>query len=193
VRDPVAVTAPSSASIPEQKVALRRRMRMMRDLVDDRVIRSVGLWVEVAALAQYASALRVMAFAATAGEPDTDPLFARLAQDRKTLVLPSMEDGRIVPRLVGAGLVPGAHGILSPQGDAVDPESIDLVLVPGLAFTPAGARLGRGGGHYDRFLPTLRLGCAVVGVCFAEQLLDELPHEDHDGNMDVVVVDPLSE
>jgi len=190
VRDPVAVAEPTSASIPEQKVALRRRMRMMRDLVDDRVIRSVGLWSEVAALEPYAPALRVMAFAATVGEPDTDSLFARLARDGKTLVLPSMEDGRIVPRLVGAGLVSGAHGIPSPQGDAVGPETIDLVLVPGLAFTTAGARLGRGGGHYDRFLPTLRDGCVVIGVCFAEQLLDELPREAHDGDMDVVVVDP---
>ena len=147
---------------------------------------------EVATLTQYASARRVMAFAATAGEPDTDSLFARLERDTKTLVLPSMQDGRIVPRLVGAGLVAGAHGILSPRGEAVDPETIDLVIVPGLAFTTAGARLGRGGGHYDRFLPTLRRGCSVVGVCFAEQLLDELPCEPHDGNMDVVVVDPLT-
>ena len=187
--DPVAV----SSSIPEQKTALRRRMRLMRDLIDDRVLRSIGLWAEVAALPAYASATCVMAFAATRGEPDTDSLFARLAADGKTLVLPSVEDDAIVPRLVGAGLVPGAHGIQSPQGDVVAAGVLDLVLVPGLAFTSGGARLGQGGGHYDRFLAQLPASCVTVGVCFAEQLVDDVPSEQHDANVSCVVADALPE
>jgi 5-formyltetrahydrofolate cyclo-ligase len=98
-----------------------------------------------------------------------------------------------VPRRVGTGLVTGAHGISEPCGEVVAPGSIDLVLVPGLAYTLAGARLGQGGGHYDRFLPTLAASCTSVGVCFVEQLLDELPTESHDGNVDRVVVDALPE
>jgi len=166
---------------------------MVRDLIDDRLLRSVGLWAEVASLPAYRAARRVMAFAGTAGEPDTDSLFARLAADGKILVLPSLEDGMIVPRLVGSGLVAGAHGILSPQGEVVPVDGIDLVLVPGVAFTEAGARLGRGGGHYDRFLAGLSATCTTIGVCFAEQLVDEVPSEPHDGNVDVVVSDPPPE
>ncbi len=176
-------------SIREQKIELRRRMRLARDLLENRALRSVSLWSRIGELPAYRSAHTVMAFVGVKGEPDTDPLFARLAADGKTLVLPSMEDHRIVPRLLGPGLGTGWYGVPAPQGDEVDPATIDLVLVPGLAFTPEGGRLGQGGGHYDRFLPTLRPDCTTVGVCFAEQLVDHLPGEDHDHIVDVVVID----
>jgi 5-formyltetrahydrofolate cyclo-ligase len=162
----------------DDKPAIRRRMRLLRDLIDDRLLRSVQLWAAVAELADYASAETVMAFVGTHGEPDTDPLFARLERDGKALVLPRTTGDRIEPALVGTGLRAGALGVPEPLGDAVEPGSIGLVLVPGLAFTVDGARLGRGGGHYDRFLA----GCCApsVGVCFAEQLVDDLPVEAHD-------------
>ena len=70
---------------------------MVRDMVDDRLLRSVHLWAQVAALPEYASATTVMAFVGVKGEPDTDSLFARLAADRKTLVLPRMVDRAIQP------------------------------------------------------------------------------------------------
>lgn len=169
-------------------------MRLARDLIEDRTLRSVTLWSRIAALPAYEGASTVMAFVGVKGEPDTDPLFARIAADGKTLVLPRMEDRgmeehRIVPRLLGAGLIPGWFEVPAPQGDVVDPETIDLVIVPGLAFTAAGGRLGQGGGHYDRFLPTLRHDCATVGVCFAEQLVDHLPDEDHDHAVQQVITD----
>ena len=73
--------------------------------------------------------------------------------------------------------------------DEPDPATIDLVVVPGVAFTAAGHRLGQGGGWYDRFLTGLRPGVARIGVCFAECLVDELPTEAHDVTMDLVITD----
>ena len=70
-----------------------------------------------------------------------------------------------------------------------DPATIDLVVVPGVAFTTSGHRLGQGGGWYDRFLTGLRPGVMRIGVCFAECLVDELPTEDHDVTMDLVITD----
>lgn len=178
-------------SIEDQKAVLRRRMRMARDLVDDRELRSIDLWHRVVTMPEYAQAAVVMAFTGTRGEPDTDSLFARLAADGKTLALPSVEGESIVPRLLGGGFVPGPFGIPGPDGDVVPVESIDLVLVPGLAFTIAGARLGRGGGHYDRFLASLPAGCVSVGICFAEQLVDELPQAAHDVCVTRVISDSV--
>lgn len=61
------------------------------------------------------------------------------------------------------------------------PKSIDLVLLPGLAFSPAGARLGRGLGYYDRTLAQKDFSHVQrYGVCFALQVLDELPEAAHD-------------
>ncbi len=64
--------------------------------------------------------------------------------------------------------------------DEPDPQVPDLVVVPGVAFTSIGHRLGQGGGWYDRFLPNINNQAATVGVCFAEQVVDDLPQEPHD-------------
>ena len=71
----------------------------------------------------------------------------------------------------------------------VDPVVLDVVVVPGLAFTARGDRLGQGGGHFDRFLPRLRGDCLRIGVAFHEQLVDELPTDGHDIAVDVVITD----
>ena len=80
-------------------------------------------------------------------------------------------------------------GIPEPGGEAIDPQSIDAVIVPGLAFTPDGQRLGQGGGYYDQFMPLLRKDCSTIGVCFQEQLVAEVPAEAHDRRVQVVVTD----
>lgn len=169
----------------DPKPVIRRRMRMVCDSIDDVVMRSVVLWGRLAALDAYAAAKVVLAYSARPGEPDTDGLLGRVAADGKQLVLPRLEGTGIVPACLGGGLMVGAHGILEPTGEPVDPADIDLVVVPGLAFTVDGGRLGRGGGHYDRFLAGLPV--ATVGVCFAEQLVDELPLDPHDVRVDVVL------
>lgn len=153
---------------------------MARDMVDDRLMRSVELWARVAALPEYAAAAGVMAFVGFRGEPDTDPLFARLAAEGKRLLLPRVEGAHIVVCDGDDPRSTSAYGVSEPTGPALDPELVDLVIVPGLAFTPDGGRLGYGGGFYDRFLPGLRREVLTVGVCFDEQMVDHLPVEAHD-------------
>lgn len=66
---------------------------------------------------------------------------------------------------------------------------VDLFLVPGLAFTTRGARLGRGGGFYDRLLPRRSAGSTALGICFALQIVESVPHEPHDQRVDGVVTE----
>ncbi len=68
-------------------------------------------------------------------------------------------------------------------------EDLDAVLVPGLAFDLNGRRLGRGGGHYDRFLVRLRPDCLRVGVCFEGQIVDTVPADPWDQPVDAVVTE----
>lgn len=84
-------------------------------------------------------------------------------------------------------LAPGAYGIPEPMEAApvVSPMQVEVALVPGLAFTPRGARLGQGGGYYDRLLP--QLGGVAWGVCFDEQVLERVPTETHDRPVDRVI------
>jgi 5,10-methenyltetrahydrofolate synthetase len=113
-------------------------MRMVRDLVDDRLIRSVQLWAAVAATGEYSAAAGVMAFVGCKGEPDTDPLFARLAADGKRLLLPRVHEGDIVVCDGSGPMAVSRFGISEPTGPALPFEEVGLVIVPGLAFTPAG-------------------------------------------------------
>ena len=170
-----------------EKDELRRRMRQVRDLVDDHLLRSVDLWAQVATLPEYVGARTVMAFVGAKGEPDTDPLFARLQAEGKRLVLPRIEDGRIVVGDGGAPRITSRFGISEPTGPAVPVEDVEFVIVPGLAFTADGDRLGYGAGFYDRFLPTLPSGVPFVGVCFTEQLVDTMPVDPHDVQVQRVI------
>ena len=169
----------------DDKAAIRRRMRMVRDLVDDRLIRSVDLWAQVAALAEYRQASTVMAFNGFGSEPDTDPLFGRVAADGKRLLLPRIDGNAIAVCDAAGPMVASRIGVDEPQGPALPYDVVEFVIVPGLAFTPDGRRLGYGAGFYDRFLAALTVPNA--GVCFAEQIVDDLPAEAHDIRVQRVV------
>ncbi len=62
----------------------------------------------------------------------------------------------------------------------VPAEALDMVVVPLVAFDRAGARLGYGGGCYDRYLPTLSPACQIIGIAFDEQRVDHIPTDTHD-------------
>jgi len=83
----------------------------------------------------------------------------------------------------------GAFGIAEPSvaERPCDPADIDFIVVPGVAFTAAGARMGRGRGYYDKYLSQPGFRGVKAGVCYAHQLVVELPVELHDVFMDYVV------
>lgn len=119
------------------------------------------------------------------GEVDTRALIERWA-GHKRIVLPVVAGDSLEWRQYDGRMAPGALGVPEPAGTAaVEHDRIDLVIVPGVAFTRDGARLGRGKGFYDRALSRMR--ACKVGICFAEQLVEELPLEAHDIGMDKII------
>ena len=62
----------------------------------------------------------------------------------------------------------------------VPAEALDMIVVPLVAFDQTGARLGYGGGCYDRYLPTVSAACQIVGIAFDEQRVDHVPTDAHD-------------
>lgn len=88
----------------------------------------------------------------------------------------------------GQDMEPGALGILAPAAHtpSVGPEEIDLLVVPGVAFTRTGERLGYGGGYYDRYLPRCTRA-QIVALAFSEQLADTLPSEAHDLRIPTII------
>ncbi len=93
---------------------------------------------------------------------------------------------------VDADLVPGYQGIREPDPrrcHKLAPSSLDLVIVPGSVFDRRGARMGYGGGYYDRFLANRAPQARRVGICFDLQLVDEVPMAAHDQYLDFVVTE----
>lgn len=139
-------------------------MRTMRRALPGQAERSALLWRVVGALPEVDAAAVVMVFESVPGEPMTRPFIEWCRQRGKTVALPE-------------------------DDPPPDPLSIDVVIVPGVAFTAAGDRLGQGGGWYDRFLDRVRPECVTIGVGFSPQLVASIPTEPHDVRLDMVVTE----
>ena len=93
-------------------------------------------------------------------------------------------------------LVEGAYKILEPRADLrelpqkkVQPEELDLVMVPGTAFDAHGGRMGQGKGYYDRLLARVRADAPLVALAFETQIFPEIPVAPHDVFMDSVLTE----
>lgn len=137
-----------------------------------------------------ASGAKVVAlFAPLSDEPQIWPLIEALAEQCEVL-LPRVE-GDIMNfySCRGNAMHVGAFGIMEPQGVCpVGAGEIDAMLVPGVAFTANGARMGRGKGFYDKYMSQSGFRAFKIGVCYSEQLVPEIPLEPHDVRMDVVLI-----
>lgn len=126
----------------------------------------------------------VALYLAVRDELNVDAAFAPLVAGGATVAMPRtpLEGGLL--QMIACDRLPtatGRFGIREPaEGDAVPARALDAVLVPGLGFSPDGARIGYGGGYYDRFLATLREDALRIGVCYECQVRDRLPTEQHD-------------
>ncbi len=154
-----------------------------------RAAASQRIFARVEASEAFAAAQCVAAFCALPDEPQTDGVLARW-RAFKRLVVPKVEGETMqfydyVPDAMQAG----AFGIAEPVAGALpcSPAEIDLILVPGTAFTSAGARMGRGRGFYDKYLASAGFHAVKIGVCYAHQIVAWLPVEAHDVSMDEVV------
>ena len=145
------------------------------------------------------SARRLFAvYLAADAEIDLSPLMAALAAADVPLAAPRWDGtAYALARLqrtnadapLAFALREGPHQILEPMDDdRVAPAEIAVWIVPGLAFTADGRRLGYGGGWYDRFLSAAAPDATALGVAYPFQLLDDLPTEPHDRLLSAVIL-----
>ena len=181
----------------QSKSALRYQLRDKLATMSEAVrhAKSLAACSLVTSSPEFAAARVVMLYLSTTLEVDTAQLALRAWQTGKTVVVPkvSWDQRRMLPVEISSlttGLTSTGPGIREPvAGNPMPVEFIDLVIVPGLGFTPTGYRIGRGMGFYDRFLAQgdfLGLSC---GLAFEEQLVDELPLLDHDVPLSMLATD----
>lgn len=176
------------------KRALRKRVLAARDALGpaEREARSAALRERVLSLPLWKRARTVHLFAPFGSEVDTVPLIRALLAEKRRALLPRVAPGRVLEHCLVESeedLAPGAYAIPEPGRHCVEvePDEVDLVLVPGVAFDRSGGRLGYGGGFYDAFLgacPAPR-----VALAFALQIVPVVPREGHDLLVHALVTD----
>ena len=92
----------------------------------------------------------------------------------------SADDASAAPFIAHPTRAFAATDIDSSRFLIVPAEALDMIVVPLVAFDRTGARLGYGGGCYDRYLPTLSPACQIIGIAFDEQRVDHVPTDAHD-------------
>jgi len=181
-------------AIAAAKKAAREYARAARCALDPSVCLQAAdaLAGHLVALPEVARAGVVLAYGATPEEIDPAPSVVLLRAGGATIAYPRIESPGVLGLHVVAEeteLVHGPFGLTEPTAEAprIDPERINVVIVPGVAFDEQCWRLGYGGGYYDRLLPLLTDRCFRIGVAYDEQILDTIPAEEHDARLHAVV------
>jgi 5-formyltetrahydrofolate cyclo-ligase len=128
-------------------------------------------------------------------EVQTNEIIEFLLDQGHEIVLPRVSDNKEIMELYlifgQKDLQESDYGILEPipQTDRlVTPDSLDLVLSPGVGFTPDGYRIGYGGGFYDKMLEGLK-DIFVCALAFDCQMVETLPIEAHDQRLNMIITE----
>ncbi|MBX2850896.1 MAG: 5-formyltetrahydrofolate cyclo-ligase [Phycisphaeraceae bacterium] len=174
------------------KSDLRKHYRAIRGEIPDAqlVERSAAIEQFVLSIDRIEQAGSVFVYVSSGSEARTHELIAALLSQGKAVAVPRVlpEPGVMQPVLIHAldDFAPGRFGIPEPTAHEPFEQTPDVTIVPGLAFTRLGERLGQGGGYYDRYLQQ-HPATYKIGLSFNEQLADTLPTSEHDIAMDEVV------
>jgi len=168
----------------EAKRLLRSRLTSARAARPGAELVAAGATLADHAASAWFSTGTVAAYAATGTEPPTRPALDRLSALGVNVLLPVIVDIELrwAPYDGWERLVPGPLGLLQPSGPLLPVDvlrDVDVVAAPALAVDRHGHRLGRGGGYFDRALAAVRPS-SVVAVVFDDEVLDEVPVEEHD-------------
>jgi len=172
------------------KSAIRKEIiqRLKKQGEAERRKKSLAIKERLFVLTEFKKAKVVMFYVSTEHEVDTRDMIDDALGAGKTVAVPYVmgKEKGMIPSAIKdreRDLSKGPYGIYQPREETLAPVSgseIDLVVVPGAAFTEDGTRLGRGGGFYDRFLKGLPEGTHTVGIAFNMQVLSDLPHNERD-------------
>ena len=176
------------------KVAIRREMKARRKALtpeekaaaDAAICEKLKAWDVVGEMVDpfdFGSPLAV--YLASPDEINIDPYIEHMLHAGVNVVVPCWNGETYeLAKLKGLdekNLRRGPMGIREPiDADVVEPKNVSAWIIPGLAFTRGGKRLGYGGGWYDRFLASAPKGAIKIGVAYSFQIVDDLPAEPHD-------------
>ena len=181
----------------DEKRRLRREMIARRDALPEAYVAAADQSIreQVLSLPAYARAKSVFLYVSVPGEPDTRVILEQALSVGKRVYVPKCRDkGTMLAVRIRdvSDLAPGAYGIPEPVSweETAPAKDLDLILVPCVAASRRGDRLGHGAGYYDRFLACG--GEKAVCLCYEKMLCDHIPVEPTDVVLPLVIWDHLS-
>lgn len=194
---------PPLRAVADEKQYLRAVLSEARSSLSAERARALSTRIQQRLLATraYHAAAKVVLYAPLGREVETALIAADAIRSHRRLYYPIVDRNR---RRITLGAISnlselrsGAFGILEPpaarglKSNELEADGLGeaLVCVPGIAFTPAAARLGRGGGYYDRLLAALPVESVTAGLGYSFQLIDRLPEQTHDRRLDLIVTE----
>jgi 5-formyltetrahydrofolate cyclo-ligase len=181
------------------KKELRKKIIAQRDQIStEEIVEKSSLIAErLYSFPAYLKANTVMFFIAFGSEVNTKAMVEETIKRGKLALAPKAmpKTRELIPSQIidwEQDLAPGSYNIPEPREDKLrplEPEKIDLLIVPGVAFDQKGNRLGYGGGYYDRFFPLLKTGTPLVALVFDLQILPDVPVDEWDHRVDCIITD----
>lgn len=191
-------TPSNEPAITTQKEEIRQQIGVRRRSQSDKEAISQKIQDRLMALKAFKAAKTVLFYIDMRSEVRTRVALVSTLASKKTTVVPYCLEGRLeLFHLEHAGeLAIGSYGALEPRvGLRGQPEktialdTIDLAIVPGVAFDQQGNRLGQGKGYYDALLRLFQDKTTTVGLAFECQMVPEIPQDEHDMSVDFVVTE----
>ena len=176
--------------ISTKKRDIRRSVRseIAKLSADEKQMLSAQIFSKLSTSSIIEEASVIALFISLSDEPQTAEFIEHLLLKKKRIVVPRIEGEEMNFYDISEGVERGAFGIMEPiSKEPIEPSEIDVMVVPGVAFTSNGLRCGRGKGFYDKYLSRNGFRAYTIGVCYPCQIVEELPVEEHDKRMESVI------
>ena len=181
--------------ISEKKNKLRREILNKRSSVPDeqRKLAEKQIFNNLLSYSKFSDSKTVLVYYSVNNEIDTVQIIEFCLNNKKRVALPVCKDNRVIDFYYiesFSDLIAGKFNIPAPDVNKckqVTDYSNAVCIVPALCFDKTGARLGYGGGYYDRFLNGKT--AETIGLCFDCFLLDSIPSEEHDIRIKTVITE----
>ncbi len=180
------------------KAAVRQAALAARSAERDRDDKNRRIGERLLERAEFRRARVVSFYVGVGDEVPTQPLIEQTLRQGTAVAVPRTHGGDLaLYRITGLEeLAPAAFGLLEPVAAVLadparqcPPEAVDLYVVPGLAFDPAGGRVGYGKGYYDRLLARARPGTPFIALAYRSQVFSEVPVGPGDIRMTTVLTE----
>ncbi len=180
-----------------EKQRLRTLLRQRRRALSAQTVKKNSQWIaaRLCTLTMFHQARQLLLYSPDDNEVDTESLWQEARQRGRAVYYPRVTADKqaleFVRRTNTEALIPGVFDILVPPGADLltSVTQTDIVLLPGVGFDPAGHRLGRGRGYYDRALSGKLAGALHIGLAHDCQVVPHLPVDPHDERVDYVVTE----